>query len=109
MSSSYCGIDCAACSWREKQNCRTCRQYKGDIWHGSCAVAKCCIGRGLEDCGQCAEYPCGLLKGYAFDRQHGDGGERLANLCREHGFKDLPCGLCCGGKCARANGWDSRC
>jgi hypothetical protein len=103
MSSlSYCGIDCSACSWRETQSCKTCKPYKGDIWHGSCAVAKCCIGRSLDDCGQCAGFPCELLVGFSFDLTHGDGGERIANLCRDNGLASPKCGHCCGGKCVGA-------
>jgi hypothetical protein len=101
MSSSYCGINCATCVYREKQSCKTCKQYEGDMWHGECKVAMCCIGMGLEDCRQCAEYPCGLLMAYAFDKEHGDGGERLANLCQEHGIVQIGCAMCCGNKCVK--------
>jgi hypothetical protein len=104
MSTSYCGIDCSACTWREPQNCQTCRAYRGDIWHGTCRVAKCCIGKGLEDCGQCGKYPCKLLTDFAFDKTHGDGGERLVNLCRERRPVQPACGLCCGAKCVKQNG-----
>jgi hypothetical protein len=104
MSASYCGIDCAVCTWRESSGCAACKENRGKMFWGNCRVAACCSGRGLEDCGQCAEYPCGLLREFAFDREHGDGGERLANLCRERGLEALRCNLCCGDKCARANG-----
>jgi hypothetical protein len=104
VSTSYCGIDCSVCTWREPQNCRTCKEYKGDIWHGVCAVAKCCIGKGLEDCGHCGEFPCQLLKEFAFDEMHGDGGERLANLCKEHPLTQPACNSCCMAKCVKSNG-----
>lgn len=81
-SISYCGIDCAACTYRETQRCKTCKPYKGDIWHGSCRVAKCCIEKNLEDCGQCDSFPCRLLIDFSYDETHGDGGERIRNLCR---------------------------
>ncbi len=81
---SYCGIDCDACSYRESVNCETCRAYKGDIWHGTCTVAKCVLGRGLEDCGQCDDFPCKMLIDFSYDETHGDGGERIRNLCRKN-------------------------
>ena len=46
----------------------------------SCAVAKCAIAKGVEHCGLCPEAPCEKLQA-AFDNpEHGDKGERLANL-----------------------------
>lgn len=100
-SLSYCGIDCAACDWREKMDCKTCKPYKGDIWHGSCRVAKCCIGRGQEDCGQCSDFPCALLREFAFDAEHGDGGKRIANLCSGKGIEKPQCSQCCGDHCVK--------
>jgi hypothetical protein len=76
-----------------------CKEYRGDIWHGTCRVAKCCVGKGLEDCGQCEEFPCGLLREFAFDQTHGDGGERIANLCSGNSLDNPRCGRCCGEKC----------
>lgn len=102
-SLSYCGIDCSACAWREPRNCKTCKEYNGDIWHGACSVAKCCIAKGLDDCGHCAEYPCRRLVGFAFDETHGDAGERLANLCRDRIGNQPACGGICGAKCPMAD------
>lgn len=103
-SLSYCGIDCSKCSWREPQGCKTCKEYRGDIWHGPCRVAKCCIARGLEDCGQCEDFPCGLLKDFAFDKVHGDSGERIANLCGSRAHGEPQCASCCGQLCKRTSG-----
>jgi len=79
---SYCGIDCDVCTYREAQNCKTCREYKGDIWHGTCTVAKCVLEKGLEDCGQCDVFPCKMLVDFSFDAIHGDGGKRIRNICQ---------------------------
>ncbi len=98
-SVSYCGIDCTACDWREKMNCKTCKPYRGDIWHGTCRVAKCCIERGVEDCGLCDSLPCALLLEFAFDAEHGDGGRRIANLCSINGLAEPTCNRCCGENC----------
>ena len=81
---AYCGIDCETCSYRETVNCKTCREYKGDIWHGSCAVAKCVLSKGLDNCGECDIFPCKLLIDYSYDAEHGDDGLRIRNLCQHN-------------------------
>ncbi|KLU61549.1 hypothetical protein CEB3_c22290 [Peptococcaceae bacterium CEB3] len=43
-------------------------------------MAKCSIAKGYIHCGFCGELPCASLQS-AFDNpEHGDNGERLANL-----------------------------
>jgi len=50
------------------------------MFWGECSVAKCSLEKGIEHCGFCSNLPCDLLKA-AFDNpEHGDNGERLANL-----------------------------
>ena len=49
------------------------------IW-GECDKAKCCMEKGFEHCGQCAEMPCAKLKLLFGNPEHGDGGARLRNL-----------------------------
>jgi hypothetical protein len=50
------------------------------MFWGECIVAKCCNGKALLHCGLCPELSCAELQ-QAFDHpEHGDYGERLANL-----------------------------
>jgi len=75
-----CGAYCGICEWKEKTNCPGCQACKGDMFYGECGVAKCCHGKGLLHCGLCSDLPCAELQ-QAFDHpEHGDHGERLANL-----------------------------
>ena len=77
---SMCGDYCAECVWKEKTGCSGCQVAKGDMFYGTCQVAKCCSEKGLLHCGLCPNVPCGVLQ-QAFDHpEHGDRGERLTNL-----------------------------
>lgn len=78
-----CGAYCGACDWKEKMGCAGCQTAAGKPFWGECAVARCAIGKGLEHCGLCAGVPCDTLRGFFGDPEHGDRGERLANL---HGW-----------------------
>jgi hypothetical protein len=50
------------------------------MFYGTCGVAVCCSEKGLLHCGLCESVPCETLQ-QAFDHpEHGDNGERLANL-----------------------------
>jgi len=75
-----CGAYCGDCSWKEKMNCSGCQGANGKMFWGECRVAKCSIEKGIEHCGLCSDLPCSILQ-EAFDNpEHGDKGERLANL-----------------------------
>ena len=75
-----CGAYCGDCEWREKMNCLGCQMTNGTMFWGECSVAKCSIEKGIEHCGLCSSLPCDTLQ-EAFDQpEHGDNGERLANL-----------------------------
>jgi len=74
------GAYCGSCRWCAKTGCKGCQAAKGAMFWGVCAVAKCALTKGLEHCGLCAELPCAKLR-QCFDHpEHGDRGERLANL-----------------------------
>lgn len=77
---AYCGAYCGACEWREKTGCRGCKANAGTMFWGECDKAKCCIGKGIPHCGECAELPCANLKELFEDPVHGDRGARLNNL-----------------------------
>ncbi|MFC1737159.1 DUF3795 domain-containing protein [Candidatus Hydrogenedentota bacterium] len=75
-----CGAYCGICEWKEKTNCPGCQTREGYMGQWECDVAKCCHGKGLLHCGLCPDLPCAILQ-QAFDHpEHGDCGERLANL-----------------------------
>ena len=75
-----CGAYCGVCDWKAKTNCPGCQASKANVFWGECAVAKCCCERSFNHCGLCSELPCDILQ-QAFDNpEHGDNGERLANL-----------------------------
>lgn len=75
-----CGAYCGTCEWKEKTNCQGCQKHQGEMFWGTCSVAKCAIGKGLEHCGNCEDLPCDMLKAAFNNTEHGDNGERLANL-----------------------------
>ena len=75
-----CGIDCQACTYREQTGCPGCPATEGKLFWGECALAKCCITKGHDHCGQCEDFPCAMLNEYANDPEHGDQGERIRNL-----------------------------
>jgi len=77
---SMCGDYCGECSYREQVNCPTCQVAKGNMFYGECYVAKCCSEKELKHCGLCDDVPCEILEAAFNHPEHGDSGERLANL-----------------------------
>lgn len=80
---AMCGLECGTCDWRESTGCPGCHEGRGKMFWGECALAACCLGKGLPHCGLCAEFPCGQLEAFAYDKEHGDPqGSRINNLRR---------------------------
>jgi hypothetical protein len=75
-----CGAYCGICDWKKRTGCPGCQACHGDMFWGQCRVAKCCGAKGLLHCGLCPEVPCPELQLAFDDPEHGDHGERLANL-----------------------------
>ena len=75
-----CGIYCGDCEYREKMSCPGCIKCGGKVFWGECDVAKCCIERGLDHCGQCEDVPCEMLRRFAYDPEEGDDGQRIRNV-----------------------------
>lgn len=69
---SRCGLTCFGCQFVNSCGCGGCIATGGHPFHGECSVAVCCQRRNLLHCGQCAEFPCSLLKEYSEDPEHGD-------------------------------------
>lgn len=114
---TYCGLDCNNCEWKNQFKCTSCIEMKGcPSWctdTEKCEIAECVkakqvAGYGLEFCGECADFPCDLLKKYSNDPEHGDkpAGARIARCSElkkarvDEGRSTLsnvvaPCGLHC--------------
>ena len=75
-----CGAYCGVCEWKEKTGCAGCQANQGNMFWGESGVAKCAIEKGFEHCGLCPELPCAMLQECFDHPEHGDQGERLANL-----------------------------
>ena len=81
MVESSCGILCGECAYREQMGCAGCTQIQKPFWGDSCPLKSCCGEKGHLHCGQCGEFPCALLKQFAYDEKQGDGGKRISQ-CR---------------------------
>jgi len=81
MIESRCGLLCSQCGYRERANCGGCVDIEKPFWGDSCPVKSCCEELGHEYCGQCADFPCELLNGFAYDKEQGDNGKRI-ETCR---------------------------
>jgi hypothetical protein len=77
---SACGAYCGTCGWRAKTKCQGCLTCKGKVFWGVCEVATCALAKGFQHCGLCPSLPCATLRKYFDNPDHGDNGERLANL-----------------------------
>lgn len=76
---SYCGLDCDRCTYKEPCGCGGCIATQGKPFHGHCDVAECAVSKGKLFCGECEDFPCETLKRYSFDPEQGDNGARIEN------------------------------
>lgn len=81
MAGSRCGVLCGECEYKEQMGCKGCVQIDKPFWGVSCPVKVCCEKKEKEHCGLCSEFPCDLLKQFAYDEQQGDDGKRIEQ-CR---------------------------
>lgn len=81
MVESRCGILCGECEHRVPMNCKGCIHIEKPFWGESCPIKSCCETREQEHCGQCKDFPCELLKQFAYDKNQGDDGKRIKQ-CR---------------------------
>lgn len=81
MIESRCGLLCGKCAYWEVPGCPGCVRMEKPFWGDSCPVKSCCEQRGLAHCGQCGEFPCPLLRKFAYDMEQSDQGERIRQ-CR---------------------------
>lgn len=77
---SRCGIKCSECEFLKNKTCAGgCTKIKKPFWGESCPVKSCCESKNLKCCGECSEFPCDLLKSFAYDENQGDNGLRIEN------------------------------
>ena len=80
---AYCGVDCAACADYAEKKCPGCRRSEwpdGD----PCPPVACCRKREIEFCGQCADFPCAMMREfYEESDSHRAAGERMKRLSQE--------------------------
>lgn len=74
---SFCGKNCGECSEREKFGCCGCKETRDGYWGGICEIKECCAEKKIEHCGECKDFPCAVLRGFCYDKETGDDGERL--------------------------------
>jgi len=79
MEKSKCGTNCAVCKFRERFDCKGCRQMQGQPFWGYCDIYACAENHAFDHCGQCEELPCDMLR-KAIENGHQSG--RLENLLR---------------------------
>jgi hypothetical protein len=82
MIESRCGILCGECKYREPMKCGGCVNITKPFWGDQCPVKSCCESRELQHCGTCVNFPCDLLKKFAYDKEQGDNGKRIEQ-CRK--------------------------
>lgn len=64
MAETYCGKTCADCVQKEQLTCPGCKLGPGRPVHGDCAIAKCCRGKGHQECATCGFYAnCNTIGG----------------------------------------------
>ncbi len=84
MIQSRCGILCDECSYKEQVGCGGCVNIDKPFWGESCPVQSCCVDKKQEHCGQCNQFPCGTLNGFAYDKEQGDNGKRIEQCKKWH-------------------------
>lgn len=81
MYESRCGVACDECGRKEQVGCKGCIHMDAPFWGGVCQVKSCCEDRKLNHCGECEEFPCGMLCNMGKD-QGFDPAPKIAR-CRE--------------------------
>lgn len=79
---SRCGICCSECSFLKEGTCKGCLNIEKPFWGDSCQVKSCCESKKISCCGKCDEFPCEILKAFAYDKEQGDNGLRIENCIK---------------------------
>lgn len=58
-------------------NCGGCVNISKPFWGDKCDIKSCCEQKKIDNCGECTEFPCELLKSFSYDKEQGDDGKRI--------------------------------
>ena len=85
MVKSRCGIVCDTQTCKEAfgVDCPGCLHIGKPIWGDCCPVKDCCEGKNRNHCGECEDFPCELLKRFAYNKEHGSGDGAMIAQCKE--------------------------
>ena len=90
MEGTYCGKDCAACLYREAENCPGCKLGPGSM-SGNCGIARCCRDKGHSNCESCTfSDGCALLRSAPMEPEYRAGRRRAAEELRGRIGRDAP-------------------
>jgi hypothetical protein len=67
MTLAPCGLDCDACP-QKPQHCDGCHATSNHLWHADCAIRVCCLGKGLDNCSLCDQFPCERVSSFGSDK-----------------------------------------
>lgn len=76
---SRCGICCSQCDFKKSGTCQGCLEMMKPFWGDMCPIKTCAQDKKFNCCGECKEFPCALLKSFAYDEKQGDNGLRIEN------------------------------
>ncbi len=76
---SRCGIKCNVCVFKKEKKCEGCINITKPFWADECPIKNCCENKKSNFCGECKNFPCELLKSFAYDKDNGDNGLRIKN------------------------------
>jgi hypothetical protein len=132
---SVCGLYCRACgiytSTRENNvenlqriatrmnvamgeiRCNGCRSETRTAYCKDCFMVKCATAKGIDFCGQCADYPCTEIKDFQSKMPHRaelwKSQERIKEIGWEKWFTEMADYYACR-ECGAMNGWyDFKC
>lgn len=80
MIESRCGLICSFCTYKGEMHCAGCTKISKPFWGDTCPVKSCCEKQAYTHCGQCVQFPCPLLRQFAYDPEQGDDGQRIIQL-----------------------------
>lgn len=64
MAETYCGKNCAECTYKEALSCPGCAAGPGKRYYTECDLAKCCADKGHSTCDTCQlQSHCGTYRG----------------------------------------------
>ncbi len=86
---SRCGIECTNCTFRLENTCKGCLNIDKPFWGEFCPIKDCAEKKNKNCCGECASFPCDVLKSFAYHEQQGDNGLRIENCKKWCHWKEL--------------------